>query len=380
MRIILHHNRRPRVDQLYSIEYEVYLTRTDRMFISTKVVIESKYWDMKTKLVKHTHPEFIAMNAKIKRLKDRLDEIDQKYALIDEPLTGKLLRFELSNSNTSTTINEYMAEQIEIDRPDVAKSTYKKWVSVLNNLNLFGQVPLTRLDSDFVRKYHNHLLKTMKRSTTGKNHKILVKYILRAIRSGLVKNNPYTNFTIPRDAERIIYLTPVELEKIRNKSFSNTRLEIIKDMFLFMCNTALEYIDMVNLRVEDIVTVNGNKYLIKSRKKANTEIYRIPLFEEAIEIINKYAPFSGNIFPLRSNQKVNEYLKEVAALCEIEKNLTSIIARHTFGTLMLSRGVPLETLSHIMGHSSIRTTRIYAKFVVAKIENDLTRLGIDRVE
>jgi len=103
------------------------------------------------------------------------------------------------------------------------------------------------------------------------------------------------------------------------------------------------------------------------------------LFPEAIEILNRYSTGTGLIFPARSNQRLNGYLKELATICGIDKPLTTIVARHTYATQMLERGMPIETVSHILGHSNIKTTRGYAKLLVSKIENDLNRLGIDQV-
>jgi len=123
----------------------------------------------------------------------------------------------------------------------------------------------------------------------------------------------------------------------------------------------------------------NKKYIVKSRMKIEGEIQAIPLFPEAEKIINKYSTGTGKIFPARSNQRLNSYLKEIGAICGINKELTTIVARHTFATLMLTKGMPLESVSHILGHSNTKTTRIYANMVVSKIENDLSRLGIDGI-
>lgn len=378
MKIILHNNRRNRPDK-YTIEYEVYFSRTDRVFIPTKVIIEPKYWDMRSQTVKLTHPDYISHNHKIKRLKERLNEIEERYASSGEILTGNILRLELTNTRQTTTLNEYIREQIEVDKPSVKPATYKKFISVLNNLNEFRQIPLTTCDTNIIREYHNHLLKSMKLTTTGKNHKVINKYLKRAVDDKLIKENPYKSFKIPKGARRKIYLTAEELNLIRTKVIPGEKLTLVKDMFLFMCNTGMEYIDMTELTSENITVISGRKFIIKNRIKVEREMQMIPLLPEAVSIIDKYDKGTGRIFPIRSNQKLNNYLKEIQDICQIEKNLTTIVARHTFATLMLTLGMPLESVSHILGHSNTSTTRIYAKMLVNKLDNDLNRLGIESI-
>jgi len=361
------------------VEYEVYLSRHDRVYISTKVLIEPMYWDKKTGEVSHKHKEAIILNLKIKALKQRLYEIIQRYQQSGETLTGAILRSHLTDLPPAITLNEYMARQIEVDRATLKESTYRRLKSVLRNLNQFKQVPLMQCDTNLIREYHNFLLRTMQQSTTGKNHKVISKYLRRAQSEGLIRQNPYINFKIPAYATRRVYLTASEIEQIRSKHISIERLAVVRDMFLFMCNSGMEYIDMMQLTSDNITTINDKFYIVKSRVKVQGEIQAIPLFTEALEIINKYNTGAGYIFPRRSNQKLNSYLSELADLCGITKPLSTIIARHTFATNMLNKGMPLESLSHILGHSNPRTTRIYAKMIVSKIENDLSRLGITGV-
>ena len=378
MRIILHYNRR-NLQKAAPVEYEVYLSRHDRVYISTKVLIEQQYWDKKAGEVSHKHKDAFILNLKIKALKQRLDEIIRIYQQSGETLTGVILRSHLTDLPPAITLNEYMARQIEVDRATLKESTYRRLKSVLRNFNQFRQVPLMQCDTNLIREYHNFLLRTMQQSTTGKNHKVISKYLRRAQNEGLIKQNPYINFKIPAYATRRVYLTASEIEQIRSKHISIERLAVVRDMFLFMCNSGMEYIDMMQLPSDNNTTIKEKFYIVKSRVKVQGEIQAIPLFPEALEIITKYNTGTGYIFPRRSNQKLNSYLSELADLCGITKPLSTIIARHTFATNMLNKGMPLESLSHILGHSNARTTRIYAKMIVSKIENDLSRLGITGV-
>ena len=175
-------------------------------------------------------------------------------------------------------------------------------------------------------------------------------------------------------------MTKYELELIEKKNFSIERLEMIKDLFIFSCYTGLAYTDAINLSMSEIsIGIDGKKWIYSKREKTQTPL-KIPVLQQALEIIEKYKsnPRSvnrGTIFPMVSNQKVNGYLKEIADICVIEKNLTFHLARHTFATTVtLSNGVPIETVSNLLGHKSISTTQIYAKVLENKISEDMTRL------
>jgi site-specific recombinase XerD len=161
-------------------------------------------------------------------------------------------------------------------------------------------------------------------------------------------------FKIPSNIARTVFLTEVELQKLRDKEINIERLDIVRDLFLFLCNTGMEFKDLDNLTTDDISTINDRKYIIKNRVKQDQETQAIPLLNEAQVLIKKYSTGAGRIFPKRSNQRLNTYLKELAAICDINKELTTIVARHTFATRMLTEGLPIETVSHILGHASVK--------------------------
>jgi len=157
-------------------------------------------------------------------------------------------------------------------------------------------------------------------------------------------------------------------------------LQQVLDMFLFSCYTGLAYIDLAELTPDNIVTgMDGNLWIFTSRAKTDTSV-RIPLLPKAMELMEKYsddprAVSNGTVFPVISNQRMNGYLKEIAEICEIRTDLTFHIARHTFATTVtLSNGVPIESVSKMLGHTSIRTTQIYAKVVESKLSEDMQDL------
>jgi site-specific recombinase XerD len=174
-----------------------------------------------------------------------------------------------------------------------------------------------------------------------------------------------------------VYLTEEEIQTIINKDFKIERVAMVRDIFVFSCFTGLAYIDVKQLTKNNIsLGIDGDKWIFKNRQKTDTTS-KIPLLPMAQEIINKYEnhPVCINedrLLPILSNQKMNAYLKEIADVCGIKKELTFHIARHTFATtITLSNGVPLETVSKMLGHTSLKTTQHYAKILDKKISEDM---------
>jgi site-specific recombinase XerD len=192
--------------------------------------------------------------------------------------------------------------------------------------------------------------------------------------------DPFAKYRQHFDKVERFYLTKEELSAIENKKFSIERLQTVKDLFLFSCYTGLAYIDTMNLTAGNIIKgIDGNDWLITSRQKTDTDV-RVPLLPQAEELIKKYkdhpkAANHGTLFPVISNQKTNAYLKEIADLCNINKAITFHIARHTFATtITLSNGVPIESVSKMLGHTTIRSTQVYAKVVEQKLSEDMQNL------
>lgn len=194
-----------------------------------------------------------------------------------------------------------------------------------------------------------------------------------------IEKNPFRNFTPKFDRVERDFLTEAELTKIKEKDFGK-RLEQVRDIFIFSCYTGLSFIDVANLSEENIIIgMDGEKWISTHRQKTFNKVF-LPLLPQAEAILEKYkdnpqAQHRGVLLPAASNQKTNAYLKEIADLCEIKKKLTFHIARHTFATTVtLTNGVPIETVSKMLGHTKLATTQIYAKVVENKIGTDMAAL------
>jgi len=199
-----------------------------------------------------------------------------------------------------------------------------------------------------------------------------------------ISRSPYESFKPTSNESHRDFLTLEELRKIQNKKIQILRLELVRDIFVFACYTGLSYADIPKLNASHIQTGNdGNVWIIIDRSKTESRC-RIPLLPIANDILKRYENHpvvvtANRLLPVYCNQKMNSYLKEIASICEIQKNITMHVARHTFATsVTLSNGVPIETVSKMLGHSSLKTTQIYAKIVDSKISTDMNQLRIKR--
>ena len=185
------------------------------------------------------------------------------------------------------------------------------------------------------------------------------------------------NIDYPKEVDRG-YLTEQELERILQKDFNSRRLEQVRDVFIFSCFTGLSYVDVKNLTKENVcISFDGKQWLRLHRQKTSTAV-NLPLLKTPLAILKKYEDklSDGRLLPVLSNQKLNSYLKEIADICGIKKNLTFHLARHTFATTTtLAKGVPIETVSKMLGHTNIKTTQIYARITNDKIREDMEMLA-----
>ena len=194
---------------------------------------------------------------------------------------------------------------------------------------------------------------------------------------GWIEKHPFEKYQLSYTKFKNGFLTTKQLEYFENIELNDLKLERVRDAFVFCCYTGLSYIDVKMLTKQSLVMgIDGNMWLSLYRKKSDEPI-KIPLLDKAKAILGKYNDFecSERLFPVYSNQKMNTYLKEIAALCEIDIKVTCHIARHTFATTVtLSNGVPIATVSKLLGHAKLSTTQIYANVVEKKLQEDMGKL------
>lgn len=191
--------------------------------------------------------------------------------------------------------------------------------------------------------------------------------------NGWIHIDPFANYKIRFKKTDRGYLTQDEINIIMRKKFASERLERVRDIFIFSCFTGLAYIDVKNLRQSNIRTSFDDGLWIMGKREKTGVNFNVPLLEVAKEIVEKYSGQlpDDKVLPVMSNQKMNEYLKEIGEVCGIGKDLTFHLARHTFATLTLTKGVSIESVSKMLGHTNIKTTQIYARITDVKVSNDM---------
>ncbi|WP_117885808.1 site-specific integrase [Aureibaculum luteum] len=235
----------------------------------------------------------------------------------------------------------------------------------------------------YLRNYSPKLKrKTLTNNGVMKHLERFKKMINLGIKLEWLVKNPFSRFQLRFDKYDRQYLSQRELELIESTTFKSERLERIKDIFIFSCYTGLSYIDVKQLTVHQIVKgIDANFWIYTKREKTN-ETVKVPILPKALVIVEKYKVISKEmgselLLPLYSNQKTNSYLKEIAKDCGIRKNISFHVARHTFATtVLLSNGVPIETVSKLLGHTKLSTTQIYARVLEHKISEDIQNLMI----
>lgn len=248
-------------------------------------------------------------------------------------------------------------------------------------------IELSRVNHSFIMDYEFYL-----RSVRNCANNSAVKYIRNfgkiiyiCVANQWLTHDPFLSYKSKFKKVERIFLNKQELQTLADKEFEFKRLAHVRDVFLFCCFTGLAYVDVKQLRKKDIITgIDGEKWISIKRQKTNVPS-KIPILPMAIKLISKYKDYpkcdeNELVLPVLSNQKMNAYLKEVTDLCGIHKNITFHIARHTFATTVtLLNGVPIESVSKMLGHTNIKTTQHYAKILDIKVSEDM-RLLKERIE
>jgi len=272
---------------------------------------------------------------------------------------------------------------------EYAEATAKRYeTSLRHTVEYLGfqygkeDLEVNRIDHAFVSNY-DYFLRTNRgcaNNSAVKYLKNFSKIIKICLSNGWLATDPFAKIKNRIKPVNRVFLSDVELQRLSDKTFSNARLNQVKDIFLFCCYTGLAYIDIKLLKNDAIATgVDGDQWVFTHRQKTGVPS-SIPLLPQALALMEKYRNHpmclnKGCPFPVPSNQKTNEYLKEIADICGINKALTSHIARHTFATTVtLSNGVPIESVSRMLGHSSIKQTQHYAKILDKKVSQDMMLL------
>lgn len=262
------------------------------------------------------------------------------------------------------------------------RTTYSHLENYITKEYAIGDIELRRIDHSFIVGYEYYLRteKLCSDISAAKYIKHLRKIINLCLAHGWISGSPFKFFKTKAKPKEKCYLNKAELKRIENKNLENPRLQHVRDIFVFCCYTGLSYADVTKLSRDNIEVGIDNRFWIKIRRQKTNTLSSIPILPKRLEILESYRNYptcesNGLMLPILSNQKMNSYLKEIADLCGITKELTFHIARHTFATtITLSNGVPIETVSKMLGHLDIRTTQHYAKLLDNRISKDMENL------
>jgi site-specific recombinase XerD len=261
-------------------------------------------------------------------------------------------------------------------------TSLKHTVDFLNWKYKVSDIDIRKIDHDFIMDYEFYLRSVRKcgNNSAVKYIKNFGKIIRICLANGWIEKNPFANYKAKVKEVKRVFLDEQEIHTLLTRKFGTERLNQVRDIFLFSCFTGLAYIDVKQLTRHNIVTgIDGEKWIHTSRQKTDTASH-IPLLPVAEQIISKYEKHplcveTHRLLPVASNQKMNAYLKEMADVCGITKELTFHIARHTFATTVtLTNGVSIESVSKMLGHKNLRTTQHYAKILDSKVSMDMKLL------
>ncbi len=322
----------------------------------TKQSLEVSLQLLKNEFTGKTKTIVKAKEVSILEVIDKYNKYFEKKVVAGERSEASLQKYERSKELLIT----FMKKQYKIE--DITSNEISS--AFIYNLESF-----LKYESDYKGKIgikNNSVVKYMRMYKTCCRH---------SIKMGVIDKNPFNLYDGKLNIKDAVFLSQQELDRIENKKFSIERLEKVKDIFLFSCYTGYAPVDALNLTSSNIFQDSNDDFWILTNRTKTEIRANVPLLPPALKIINKYKNQQIGLIPRISNQKMNAYLKEIADLCEINKNLTWYVSRHTFATTVtLANGVRIENVSSMLGHTNIKQTQHYAKVLDENVMVDMSKL------
>ena len=373
-----------------SVMLRIYLNNERLSLGSTGISVKSSQWDKEKERIKGRTTEALNTNLQLDNIASGLQSIFRRIEMSDVVSLERIKSEFLGKKEEIDTLmqlfekhNGDVAKQVGVS---VGKATLQKYNVCKRHFSEFlekqykrSDLKLTELTYVVIREFDLYLRTEVGQNpnTATKTMKTFKTITLLGQKMGVLLHDPFMNHRFHIEPVNRGFLTDEEILLIANKDLGILRLELVRDIFIFSCFTGLAYIDVSNLTPDHIVTLGDKQWIMTQRQKTSVET-NVLLLDIPKAIIAKYGGKTyrnGKLFPMLTNQKTNSYLKEIADICGIKKNLTFHLARHTFATMSLSKGVPMESVSKMLGHTNIRTTQIYARITNKKIEHDMEELA-----
>jgi site-specific recombinase XerD len=367
-----------------------------RVSFSTKKLVHPKKWDTINQRVFNVHDDSRIINPYLNLLTNKIYESQFKLESLNMKISAAAIKQMLSGEQDKNSkslfriFEEHNNKMKSLINLEYVEGTAKRYCTTLKHLKEFVEFKYKQKDfkvkdvsHEFIHEFDYYMRHKRKccNNTAVKYTKNFRKIIKLALANSWIDKDPFVNYKMKIHKVDRGYLTTQELNLLNNKRFHVKRIEQVKDVFLFQCYTGLAYCDTFNLTKKNLVTDDTGIVWIKTARIKTGSPVNVPLLPRASEILDKYKSHSRTdesncILPVLSNQKMNAYLKEIADLCGIEKRLSCHLARHTFATTVtLANGISLESVSKMLGHTNLNTTKIYARMLDSRVLQEMQVLS-----
>jgi site-specific recombinase XerD len=351
-------------------------------------------WLSRLNRVKGAGEKIKTLNLYLEAIERRFESIHNDFTRLGDEFTAEAMvnkylgKLEKKNSllNIFTEHNRKMKELIG---KEFKSNTLKGYHTSLQHLTAylskdygFSDIEVEKINHAFITGYDFYLRTVQNCSgvSVAKYMKHFRKIINLCLAHKWIVDNPFTFYKTKAVVKDREFLSKEELFSVESRIYTLKRLELVRDIFVFCCYTGLSYADIKKLKRSEIRKGDDGKLWIFTTREKTLSSSNVPLLQSSKFILDKYVDdpkceLDGMAFPVLSNQKMNSYLKEIADISGITKELTFHIARHTFATTVtLSNDVPIETVSKMLGHRDIKTTQHYAKVLDGKIGKNMAVL------
>ena len=357
---------------------------------SCKQTIPKALWDAKGNRAKGKSIEARDINHALDNIKAQIIKHYQRISDREAYVTAEMVRnaYQGIGSEYETLLGAFDKDNATFQKrvgTDRVKGTYMARVRARNHVAAFikanykrSDLSMLELTPDFIKEFAVFLStdRGLQNGSIWTNCMWLKGVVMRAHFNGLIPRNPFAQFHISPNIKEREYLTEEELKTLMTHEFADARLSYIRDIFVFASFTALSFVDVKELTTDDIVEVNGEKWILSKRHKTKVP-FQVKLLDIPLQIIKRYEEFQTDksVFPNLNYWSICKPLKKMIKECGITKDISFHTARHGFATLALSKGMPIESVSRVLGHTNIVTTQLYAKITTQKIDHDLTMFG-----
>lgn len=365
-----------------------------RTQFSTRLKIEEKSWDQKNQQAKGRTAKSNEINNTLTTLKSKIlqhyNEIAREKGFVSVDYLKSSVLGQVEQKKQATLLQHFDKFLVDMESRvniDLAARTLGRYRVTRDRACIFiketcgtPDLPLEEINYSLVKKFYLFI-----REKYNSENNNALKYVQRlktvindARANSLMTSDPFVNFKFKFEKKRREILTDDEIIRLMEKTFTIERLERVRDFYIFSVFTGYSHADIKDLKETDVVKFLDGKQWINTNRNKTGVSEDVPLLTIPSRIIQKYKGEGkeGRLFNIPSNQKINAYLKEIADLCGISKKLTFHTARHTFATtITLNRGIPIEVVSKLLGHTNIQTTQIYAHVLKETVSAKMQELG-----